>query len=411
MTVFNPDKFFKQKIDTLHSENRYRVFTNLERFQSSPPFAAFHPGPLHPDQEVREVSVWCTNDYLGLSHHPEMIKAQTKATLDYGVSSGGTRNIAGSAYLHYQLEEDLAVLHNKEKALLFSSGYVANEATLTTLGDHIPDLVFLSDEKVHASMIQGMRHSCAARQIFRHNDMSDLENHLKQLPLTQPKMIVFVSVYSMDGDIAPIQQICELAQRYNAMTYLDEVHAVGIYGPNGAGVAAMTGFSDKITIIQGNFAKGFGSYGGYIASNQLLVDFVRSYASGFIFTTSLPPAVVAASKKAIEIMRCDKILQTLFHERVTYLKKCLSSANVPYNQNNSHIISVVVGEAGLCKKLCENLLFNHNMYVQPINYPTVPRGSERLRITVTPHHSFELIEKFANALSLEWANLKIQKAA
>lgn len=413
--MFAPDTFFQQCLDRLKQEQRYRVFTDLERLQQRPPYALFHPSRHHTaythDLSPREVTVWCSNDYLGLSHHPRMVHAQMNATSLYGTSSGGTRNISGSAYSHVCLEKEVAELHQKESALLFSSGYVANEATLTTLGDHIPDLVFLSDEKVHASMIQGMRHSKAERQIFTHNDLNDLERRLKMLPLEQPKCIVFVSVYSMDGDFAPIQEICDLADKYNAMTYLDEVHAVGMYGKGGAGVADHMGQAHRITIIQGNFAKGFGSYGGYIASTHALVDFIRSYASGFIFTTSLPPAIIAASRTALQILKEDSALQQTFHDRVQYIKDRFRHSTLPFIEGDSHIISVIIGHAGQCKELCDCLLFKHHMYVQPINYPTVPRGTERLRITVTPHHTPALIDQFVGALEMEWNLLQGKIAA
>lgn len=405
--------FFQKKIQELHFEHRYRIFTDLERFQKSTPFAIWHP-PVdagYSITEPRTVAVWCTNDYLGLSHHPEMIEAQMKASATYGTSSGGTRNISGTTHLHNFLEKKVAALHNKERALLFSSGYVANEATLTTLGEQIPNLVFLSDEKVHASMIQGMRHSRAERIIFKHSNLVDLEEKLKRIDYNRPKVIVFVSVYSMDGDIAPIEEISKLAKKYNALTYLDEVHGVGVCGIGGAGVAAEKGLADKIDIIQGNFAKGFGGFGGYIASSDALVDFIRGYASGFIFTTSLPPAITAAGIAAIDILEKDPSIQKSFHERVVYLKNKLQKSVIPFKDTGSHIIPIIVGDAARCNQLSYQLLTEYNIYVQPINFPTVNRGSERLRVTVTPHHSFELIDEFVSALSMLWQQLELKMAA
>ena len=405
--------FFQKKIQELRSEHRYRIFADLERFQNNPPFALWHP-PVEsgkPPLKPRTVAVWCTNDYLGLSHHPEVIGAQINATEKYGASSGGTRNISGTTHLHNLLEKKVATLHHKERALLFSSGYVANEATLTTLGEQIPNLVFLSDEKVHASMIHGMRHSKAERIVFKHSDLNDLESKLKLLDPRCPKIIVFVSVYSMDGDFAPIEAIAKLAKKYNALTYLDEVHGVGVYGSGGAGFAAHLGLSQHIDIIQGNFAKGFGGFGGYIAGNDSFIDFIRGYASGFIFTTSLPPAITAAAIAAIDVLAKDASIQMRFHERVNYLKRKLDQSIIPFHDNGSHIIPVIVGDAARCNQLSYRLLTEHNIYVQPINFPTVPRGSERLRITLTPNHSFELIDTFIDALSYLWAQLDLRIAA
>ncbi len=407
------DAFFQKKIQELRSEHRYRIFADLERFQNNPPFALWHP-PIESEKTSlapRKVAVWCTNDYLGLSHHPEIISAQIKATATYGTSSGGTRNISGTTHLHNQLEKKVAALHQKERALLFSSGYVANEATLTTLGEQIPNLVFLSDEKVHASMIHGMRHSKAERIVFKHSDLDNLEQKLKSVDLHRPKIIVFVSIYSMDGDQAPIEEICKLAKKYNALTYLDEVHGVGVYGVGGAGVAAQQGLLDQIDIVQGNFAKGFGGFGGYIAGNDALIDFIRGYASGFIFTTSLPPAITAAAIAAIDVLAKDPSIQARFHERILYLKNKLQQSIIPFHDSGSHIIPIIVGDAARCNQLSYRLLTEYDIYVQPINFPTVPRGSERLRVTLTPHHSFELIDAFVDALSHILAQLNLRAAA
>ena len=405
--------FFQKKIQELRSEHRYRTFADLERFQNDPPYALWHP-PVEsgkPALAPRAVAVWCTNDYLGLSHHPEIVSAQINATTTYGTSSGGTRNISGTTHLHNQLEKKIAILHGKERALLFSSGYVANEATLTTLGEQIPNLVFLSDEKVHASMIHGMRHSKAERIIFKHSDLDDLESKLKAIDPNRPKIIVFVSVYSMDGDQAPIEAICKLAKKYNALTYLDEVHGVGVYGIGGSGLAAQQGHSQHVDIIQGNFAKGFGGFGGYIAGDDAFVDFIRGYASGFIFTTSLPPAVTAAAIAAIDVLAKDPSIQARFHERVCYLKNKLHQSIIPFHDSGSHIIPIIVGDAARCNQLSYQLLTEYDIYVQPINFPTVSRGSERLRVTLTPYHSFELIDTFVDALSHIWAQLDLRAAA
>ncbi len=410
--------FFKKKVQDLHFEHRYRNFADLERFQDNPPYAKYHP-PVGPNtstenvlaSQTKDVVVWCSNDYLGLSHHPKIIDAQMNATQLYGTSSGGARNISGTTHLHNCLEKKIAQLHQKERSLLFSSGYVANEATLMTLGDQIPDLVFFSDEKVHASMIQGMRNSKADRIIFKHSDLDDLESKLKHVDYNQPKIIVFVSIYSMDGDPAPIEEICALAAKYNALTYLDEVHGVGVYGPGGAGYAAQMGLADKIDIIQGNFAKGFGGFGGYIAGKDELVDFIRGYASGFIFTTSLPPAVTAAALSAIDVLAEDPSIQKKFNERVNYLKDKIRTSNVRFHDTGSHIIPVIVGDAALCNQLSHQLLTDFNIYVQPINYPTVPRGSERLRVTLTPHHSVKIIDEFMSALDYLWLALNLKAVA
>jgi 5-aminolevulinate synthase len=404
MTNYNA--FFKEKLQALKLENRYRVFTNLERLVGEAPYALWHQ-----NGEQRKVVVWCSNDYLGMSHHPEVIDAFCKAAHEFGVGAGGTRNISGTHNKHVKLEQTVACLHNKESGLIFGSGYAANEATLCALGEGLPDVVFLSDDKNHASMIKGIRHSQAEKLVFRHNDLYDLEQKLSSIDINRPKIIAFVSVYSMDGDISPVQKICELAEKYNALTYLDEVHAVGIYGPRGEGIAGQLGLSDKIDIIQGNFAKAYGVIGGYIAASHEIVDYVRSYASGFIFTTSLPPAVAAAAKKSIEILAEDSSYRENLWQNVFLLKSLLRKTTIQFNDSASHIVPVIVGDAALCKELSQELLENFSIYAQPINYPTVPKGQERLRLTVTPSHTAEMIYELVDALEKVWMRLGLQKAA
>ncbi|MBY0280677.1 MAG: 5-aminolevulinate synthase [Alphaproteobacteria bacterium] len=396
----------KEKLQPLKAEHRYRVFTNLERLVGEAPYALWHKG-----KNSKKVIVWCSNDYLGMSHNPEVIEAFSKAAQKYGTGSGGTRNISGTNYNHVTLEQTVADLHKKDAGLVFVSGYAANEASLCALGEGLENCVILSDEKIHASMIQGIRHSRAERHVFRHNDLADLQTKLASFDSNRPKIIAFVSVYSMDGDIAPIKEICDLAKQYNAFTYLDEVHAVGIYGDKGEGVSGSLGLSHQIDMIQGNFAKAYGVVGGYITSQEDVVDYVRSYASGFIFTTSLPPAVAAAAQKSIEILKSDSSYREKLWENVVLLKDKLSKSSVRFVNSKSHIIPILVGDAYLCRLLAQNLLENYGIYVQPINYPTVPKGQERLRITVTPAHTPQMINELVSALEAEWNALSLKKAA
>ncbi len=399
--------FFSQNLKALKAEGRYRTFANLERWVGQSPYALWHT----PDGTTQKVTVWCSNDYLGMSHHPEVIRAFQQAACDYGVGSGGTRNIAGTTQHHVNLESTLADLHQKEAALVFSSGYVANEAALSALGEGVENVVFFSDEKNHASIIQGIRHSQSRKYVFRHNDMDDLRQKLSLVDPCCPKVIAVVSVYSMDGDFAPLASICDLAKEFNALTYVDEVHAVGIYGPKGNGLAAQQGLMDRIDIIQGNFAKAYGVVGGYVASSRPIVDYIRSHASGFIFTTSLPPATAAAAQKSIEILKQDTTCRQRLWQNVHYLKQKLNQTSVHFIKNSSHIVPVVVGEAFACRQLSSKLLNRFQIYAQPINYPTVPRGQERLRLTVTPDHTFSMIDELVGALDCLWKEIGFKQAA
>jgi 5-aminolevulinate synthase len=399
------DNFFKKELDVLKSEGRYRVFADLERHADRPPIATWHS----PDGN-KPVVVWCSNDYMGMSHHPEVIQAATQAASNYGVGSGGTRNISGTAHLHVELERTIANLHEKEAGLVFTSGYVANEATLCTLAHGLPDCVAFCDEKIHASMIHGIRHSRVPRHIFSHNNLDELRQQLAKYDKKQPKLIAFVSVYSMEGDFAPIEEICDLAEEYNALTYLDEVHAVGIYGKDGAGLANSLSQQHRIDVIQGNFAKAYGVVGGYITGSKPLIDYVRSFASGFIFTTSLPPMVANAAIASIKILQEADDLRHQLWENVNLLKKLLATTQVNYHDTPSHIVPIVIGDAKTCKDFTDALLHDFGIYVQPINYPTVSRGQERLRLTVTPFHTKEMIHDMVNALSSLWGKFFMKMA-
>lgn len=400
------DHIFSEHLSSLKTEGCYRIFADLERLVGEAPYALWHS-----PEGKKKVVVWCSNDYLGMSHHPAVIDAMVEATKQYGAGSGGTRNISGTAHSHVILEQEVADLHGKPKGLIFTSGYIANEATIAALARALPDCVVLSDEKNHASIIQGIRAGGCERRVFRHNDLADLREKLSALDPKRPKIIAFISVYSMDGDIAPIEAICDLADEFNAITYLDEVHAVGLYGPQGAGIAAQLKLQDRIDVIQANFAKAYGVIGGYITGSIPLVDYVRSAASGFIFTTSLPPAVVAAAHKSISILRQDTTLRNQLWSRVGLLKQRLEKSTIPYQPAASHIIPIVVGNANQCQAVCDLLRHEHGIYVQPINYPTVPRGQERLRLTVTPAHTPEMIQHLGDALEDVWSRLNLCLAA
>lgn len=390
------DSLFSTKIDDLKAKGNYRKFANLERHVGSYPNADLRPCKY----AKTEVTVWCSNDYLGMGHHPDVIAAMVGATESAGAGSGGTRNISGTTNYHILLEAELADLHQKEAALVFTSGYVANMTTLMTLGKLMPDVLFLSDENNHASMIQGIIASRSEKQVFRHNDLEHLESLLKKADKTRPKIIAFESVYSMDGDIGHIKAICDLADKYDALTYLDEVHAVGMYGPRGAGIAERDGVMDRITIINGTLGKAFGVMGGYIAASQKIIDCIRSYGSGFIFTTSLPPALCAAATTSIQILKNSPHLRVQHQAQAALLKGLLNEAGIDYMHTPTHIVPVIIGDAALCKNITDVLLYSYNIYVQPINYPTVDWGTERLRLTPSPYHTIEHMEALVSALKV-----------
>lgn len=402
----NYDQFFADHISGLKSEGRYRVFADLERRAGDFPRALNYRGG-----KITEITVWCANDYLGMGQHPDVLAAMHTAIDKCGAGAGGTRNISGTNHYHVLLEDELADLHGKEAALLFNSGWVANMTTLSTLGALLPDCVILSDELNHNSMIEGMRHCKAERKIFKHNDPKDLDRLLGQIDGNRAKLVAFESVYSMDGHIAPIDEIVDVAERHNAMTFLDEVHAVGMYGARGGGVAERDGLMDRITIIQGTLAKAFGVVGGYIAGSASMCDFVRSYGTGFIFSTAMPPAVAAAALTSVKYLKEHNELREKHQERAAALKQRCAKAGIPVLPGVSHIVPVMVGDARLCKLASDELMDRHGIYVQPINYPTVPRGAERLRFTPSPLHTDADMDHLIDALKDIWARLNLKAAA
>ena len=396
---------FEEALDGLRAEGRYRVFMDIRRLRGAFPHALLRGA----DGTERRITVWCGNDYLGMGQNPAVLDAMQAALETAGAGSGGTRNISGTTRYHVDLEAELADLHGKPTALLFTSAYNANEATLATLPRLLPGLIIFSDALNHASMIEGVRHGRCAKHIWRHNGIGHLEELLAAAPAEAPKLIAFESVYSMDGDFGPLEEVCDLAARYGALTYLDEVHAVGMYGPRGAGLAEAQGLADRIDIVNGTLAKAFGVQGGYIAGSSALVDAVRSFAPGFIFTTSLAPAVAAGALTSVRALKTDQVLRQRHHDRARALKTALAGLGLPVIENPSHIVPVHVGDPVLCKTLSDRLLDDWDIYVQPINYPTVPRGTERLRLTPSPVHDQDMTEHLLRALDTLWKQYGLRR--
>ncbi len=400
------EAFFESELSALKEEGNYRIFADIERRKGTFPVADYH-GDIGPST----VKVWCSNDYLGMGQHPAVLEAMHTALDKCGAGAGGTRNISGTNHYHVLLEQELADLHGKENALLFTSGYVSNWTTLSTLAARIPNCVVVSDELNHASMIEGIRHSKANKRIFKHNDVRDLDRVLSELPADVPKLVAFESVYSMDGDIAPIKEICDVADRHGALTYIDEVHAVGLYGPRGGGVAEREGLMDRIDIIEGTLGKAFGVLGGYIAASNTICDYVRSFASGFIFTTALPPAVAAGALTSIRHLKTSDMERMRQRRQVKQVREKFREVGIPVLENPSHIVPVMVRDPVKCKMISDTLMAEHGIYVQPINYPTVPKGTERLRITPSPIHSDADIDHLVEALSNIWSRCELARAA
>tara|TARA_R110002095_G_scaffold28665_1_gene28531 strand:+ start:105 stop:1355 length:1251 start_codon:yes stop_codon:yes gene_type:complete len=398
---------FETAVRRVKAEGRYRVFADLLRRKGEFPVARWRA----PDGQVRDVTVWCSNDYLGMGQLPCVVESMKKAIDDVGSGAGGTRNISGTTHYHVELERSLADLHDKDAALLFTSGYIANEATLSTLGKILPGLIIFSDELNHASMIAGVKGARCEKHVWRHNDIAHLEELLAAAPKDAPKLIAFESVYSMDGDIGPIKAVCDLADKYNALTYIDEVHAVGLYGLRGGGIAERDGLMHRIDIIEGTLGKAYGVMGGYIAADGAIIDAIRSMASGFIFTTALPPALAAGARASVEYLKSAHELREHHQERAATLKARLAEAGFPVMPSVTHIVPVQVGDPVLCKRMTDMLLDEHSIYVQPINYPTVPKGTERLRLTPTPLHTDAMFDALIEALHDVWKRASQQDVA
>jgi len=402
----NYDKAVDQAIETLHAEGRYRTFIDIERRRGQFPHAVW----TRPDGTEQDITVWCGNDYLGMGQHPVVLEAMKEALDATGAGSGGTRNISGTTVYHNALEAEVADLHGKEAALLFTSAYIANDATLSTLPKLLPGLIIYSDALNHASMIEGVRRNGGAKRIFRHNDLAHLRELLAADDPALPKLIAFESIYSMDGDFGLIKEICDIADEFNALTYIDEVHAVGMYGPRGAGVAERDGLMDRIDIINGTLAKAYGVMGGYIATSARMADAVRSYAQGFIFTTSLPPAVAAGAAASVKVLKTEQKLRDMQQDHARILKMRLRGLGLPIIDHGSHIVPVHVGDPVKCKMISDRLLSDHGVYVQPINFPTVPRGTERLRFTPSPVHTPDMIDDLVHAMDSLWSHCALNRA-
>ncbi|MCJ8309840.1 MAG: 5-aminolevulinate synthase [Hyphomicrobiales bacterium] len=398
--------FFKTELEHLKDNGNYRVFADLERHRGDFPKATRYDA----SGQISEVTVWCSNDYLGMGQHPDTLNAMKEALDRCGAGAGGTRNISGTNHYHVLLENELAELHGKQAALLLTSGYVANWAALSTLASKIPGCEVFSDTDNHASMIEGIRHSKVPKHLWKHNDVEDLDRKLSDADPFVPKLVAFESVYSMDGDICPLDEILDVCEKHNAMSYLDEVHAVGLYGPRGGGISEQEGLADRVTVIQGTLGKAFGVMGGYVAASENLVDFVRSFASGFIFSTALPPALAAGATASIKHLKSSDMERMRQRRNVRLLREKLDAIGLPHMDNDSHIVPVMVGDAKKCKFISDLLLENYGVYVQPINYPTVPKGTERLRITPSPMHTDADLDHLVNALSELWSQCALSRA-
>lgn len=396
---------FRRAVDQVREEGRYRIFRDIRRKKGAFPIATWFKDGL----DEQDIVVWCSNDYLGMGQNDCVVEAVKSAVDASGTGSGGTRNISGTTRYHVQLENELADLHDKSAALVFTSGYVANEAALSTMSKILPGLHIFSDEMNHASMISGIRNARTHKHIFKHNDLADLEAKLKSVPHDAPKLIAFESVYSMDADIAPIKEICDLAKKYNALTYIDEVHAVGMYGPRGGGVCEQRGLMDRIDIIQGTLAKAYGMIGGYIAADRVIVDAIRSMASGFIFTTSIPPSTAAGALRSVKVLKVSPEVRQQHQERSNALKARFRAAGYPFIDGDTHIVPLMVGDPVKCQAISDKLIEDHGIYAQPINYPTVPRGAERLRFTPSPFHTEAMMDELMDALEVVWSEFELSR--